>query len=65
MALVAGNLGDGVKILAPSGGNLIGNSDPVSSVDYFNTSTTTNFSLQPVSAWQGIRNNADHRRMSI
>ena len=36
----AGNLGDGVKILAPSGGNLIGNSDPVSSVDYFNTSNS-------------------------
>ncbi len=52
----AGNLGDGVKIVAPSGGNLIGNSDPVSSVDYFNTSNTSNFTVQPVTAWQGIRN---------
>jgi trimeric autotransporter adhesin len=52
----AGNLGDGVKILAPSGGNLIGNSDPVSSVDYFNTLPPHNFSLQTVTAWQGIRN---------
>ena len=52
----AGNLGDGVKILAPSGGNLIGNSDPVSSVDYFNTLRPYNFSLQTVTAWQGIRN---------
>jgi hypothetical protein len=45
----AGNLGDGVRILAPSGGNLIGNSDPVSGVTYFDTS-------QSVTAWQGIRN---------
>jgi parallel beta-helix repeat protein len=54
--LVAANRGDGVKILASSGGNLIGNSDPVSSVGYFNTSNTTDFNLQPVTAWQGIRN---------
>ena len=33
----AGNLGDGVRILAPSGNNLIGNSDPVSSIVYMNT----------------------------
>jgi len=52
----AGNLGDGVKIVALSGGNLIGNSDPVSSVDYFNTSDAINFTVQPVTAWQGIRN---------
>jgi parallel beta-helix repeat protein len=51
-----GNSGDGVKIVGPSGGNLIGNSDPVSSVDYFNTSNPMNFTLQPVTAWQGIRN---------
>jgi parallel beta-helix repeat protein len=55
--LAAGNLGDGVKVLSPSEGNLIGNSDPVSSVDYFNTSSLLNFTLQPVTAWQGIRNN--------
>ena len=53
----SGNTGDGVKIVGPSGANLIGNSNPVSSVDYFNTSNVTNFPFQPVSAWQGIRNN--------
>jgi parallel beta-helix repeat protein len=55
----AANLGDGVRILAPSGGNLIGNSNPVSGVDgvdYFNTSDPLEFSLQTVTAWQGIRN---------
>jgi trimeric autotransporter adhesin len=45
----AGNLGDGVRILAPSGGNLIGNSDPVSEVNYFEAP-------ESVTAWQGIRN---------
>jgi hypothetical protein len=55
--LAAGNLGDGVKILSSSGGNLIGNSNPVSSVAYFNTSNVTHFTQQPVTAWQGIRNN--------
>jgi len=57
--IAAGNLGDGVKILSPSGGNLIGNSDPVSSVfPYLNTSNVTDFTIQPVTAWQGIRNDA-------
>ena len=54
----AGNLGDGVRILAPSGNNLVGNSDPVSSIDYFNTLNTVDF-IHPVTAWQGIRNYAD------
>jgi hypothetical protein len=52
----AGNFGDGVKIVAPSGGNLIGSSDPVSSVDYFNALDPAQFTIQPT-AWQGIRNN--------
>jgi parallel beta-helix repeat protein len=52
----SGNAGDGVKIVSPSGANLIGNSNPVSSVHYSNTSNGTNFPF-PVSAWQGIRNN--------
>jgi trimeric autotransporter adhesin len=53
----AGNLGDGVRILAPSGNNLIGNSDPVASIAYANTLNTSDFTVQPVTAWQGIRNN--------
>jgi parallel beta-helix repeat protein len=55
----SGNAGDGVKIVSPSGANLIGNSNPVSSVHYFNTSNVTNFPFQPVSAWQGIRNDGN------
>ncbi len=51
--IAAGNLGDGVRILAPSGGNLIGNFDPVSTIDYAKASVLT---AEPVSAWQGIRN---------
>jgi hypothetical protein len=54
----SGNAGDGVKIVGPSGANLIGNSSPVSGVQYFNTSNGTNFPF-PVSAWQGIRNNGN------
>ena len=46
---VAGNHGDGVKINASSHGDLIGQ---VSSQKYYDTSQV---SLQPVSAWQGIR----------
>jgi trimeric autotransporter adhesin len=52
----AGNLGDGVRILEPSAGNLIGNSNPVASIAYMDTS---DFDFQPVSAWQGIRNYAE------
>jgi hypothetical protein len=47
-----GNRGDGVRIVAGSRGNLIGHSDPVSSVSYFNADAV---SMQPVSGWQGIR----------
>ena len=49
---VAGNRGDGIRIDASSRNNLIGNSDPVTSVSYYDASGV---SLQPVSAWQGIR----------
>jgi parallel beta-helix repeat protein len=51
----AGNLGDGVMIVPPSGFNLIGNLNPVTGVVYAAASTVT---LQTVSAWQGIRNDA-------
>jgi hypothetical protein len=53
-----GNAGDGVKIVGPSAGNLIGNANAVSSVGYFNTVDNGVFGIQPVTAWQGIRNNS-------
>jgi parallel beta-helix repeat protein len=48
-----GNRGDGVRILSPSGYNLIGSFNPVKNIAYMDTS---DFVIQPVSAWQGIRN---------
>jgi trimeric autotransporter adhesin len=48
-----GNRGDGVSIVPPSGNNLIGSFNPVASIAYMDT---TDFPIQPVSAWQGIRN---------
>lgn len=33
---------------------------PKYKVDYFNTSDTTKFTIQPVSAWQGLRNYGDN-----
>lgn len=48
----AGNRGDGVRIESSSRGNLIGRLDPVTSVTYANADAV---SIQPVSAWQGIR----------
>jgi hypothetical protein len=56
----AGNIGDGVMIIPPSVGNLIGNSDPVSSIAYMDTADINAFTIQPVSAWQGIRNDANN-----
>jgi trimeric autotransporter adhesin len=56
----APNLGDGVTIVAPSGNNLIGNSDPVASIAYTNTANSGDFTVQPVSAWEGIRNDASN-----
>jgi parallel beta-helix repeat protein len=53
---VSANLGDGVAILSTSSANVIGNNNPVSSITYANTSNTANFTIQPVSAWQGLRN---------
>lgn len=50
--LSLGNTLDGVR-LDHADGNLIGHSDPVSSITYNNSN---NVSMQPVSGWQGIRN---------
>jgi trimeric autotransporter adhesin len=54
---VAGNRGDGVRINASSHGDLIGQSDPVSSIDYYPTTNvyTSDDQAMPVSGWQGIR----------
>ena len=53
----AGNRGDGIQINASSHGDLIGQSDPVSSIDYYTTSNvyTSDGQAMPVSGWQGIR----------
>lgn len=53
---LGGNFGDGIRILAGSGSNLIGNFNPVESIDYYDTSDSSAFTVQPVSGWQGIRN---------
>jgi len=49
---IEGNRGDGVAILAGSHDNLIGNDDPVKSIQYF---TPAGMSLQPVKGLQGLR----------
>jgi hypothetical protein len=49
---IAGNRGDGVQINASSHGDLIGNNDPVSSINYYNANSVP---TQPVSGWQGIK----------
>jgi hypothetical protein len=46
-----GNGGDGVRIDASSHGDLIGHTNPVSSVTYYDTNAVS----VPVTAWQGIR----------
>lgn len=48
----AGNAGDGIRITPYSHGDLIGHDNPVSSIDYYDASGV---SMQPVTAWQGIR----------
>jgi trimeric autotransporter adhesin len=48
----AGNRGDGIRINASSRGDLIGNSNPVSSINFYDANSV---SMQPVSGWQGIR----------
>ena len=54
---VAGNRGDGVQINASSHGDLIGQVNPVSSIDYYPTADvyTSDGQAMPVSGWQGIR----------
>jgi parallel beta-helix repeat protein len=52
---IAGNRGDGVQINPSSRDNLIGHSDPVTSTSFYNADAV---GMQPVSAWQGIRNSA-------
>ena len=54
---VAGNRGDGVQINASSHGDLIGQINPVSSIDYYPTTNvyTSSGQAMPVSGWQGIR----------
>ena len=54
---VAGNRGDGVRINRSSHGDLIGQTDPVTSVDYYPTQDvyTSNGTSMQVSGWQGIR----------
>jgi trimeric autotransporter adhesin len=54
---VAGNRGDGVQINASSHGDLIGQDDPVSSIDYYPTTDVymSNGQAMPVSGWQGFR----------
>jgi hypothetical protein len=66
------NNGDGVRINPSSGGNLIGNDDPVTSINYYDS---RHVSVQPVSGWQGIRNgdspnqyyqrHVEHRRPAL
>lgn len=48
----AGNRGDGVRIAHSSSGNRIGTVDPITGIDFYNASGV---SIQPVTAWQGIR----------
>ncbi len=54
---VAGNRGDGVRINATSHGDLIGRTNPVTSVNYYPTQDVyqSDGTAMPVSGWQGIR----------
>ena len=49
------NGGDGVRLEAGATGNLVGHTDPVTSIDYFNTSEITTDTSLPVDEWMGIR----------
>jgi len=49
------NYGDGIKILASSSNNVIGNVNPVSSVNYTNDTDPSQFPFA-ASVWQGLRN---------
>jgi parallel beta-helix repeat protein len=50
------NGGDGVKVLSSSKANLIGGFDPITGFQYFDTTNDSAFTVQPVTAWQGLRN---------
>lgn len=57
---LAPNYGEGVRIVQSSSGNVIGETDPVSSIDYYNTANVTaNATTTPVTAWQGLRNSGN------
>ena len=49
------NGGDGVRLEAGATDNLVGHADPVTSIDYFNTSEITTDTSLPVDEWMGIR----------
>lgn len=49
------NRGDGVRLLPGAQGNLVGRADPVTSIDYFNTTEITADTSLPVESWTGIR----------
>ncbi|MBT6642042.1 MAG: right-handed parallel beta-helix repeat-containing protein [Planctomycetaceae bacterium] len=46
------NTGDGIEVKPGSEGNLIGNDNPVAGVSWYDQ---TGISIQPITAWQGIR----------
>jgi parallel beta-helix repeat protein len=48
-----GNSGDGVEV-RKSSGNVLGNTDAVSSIDFYDANDGSDFT-QPVDGWQGIR----------
>jgi hypothetical protein len=50
-----GNGGDGVKLLPSSAGCVIGSTNIVTSIDYWNATNTNNFP-DTVQGWQGLRN---------
>ncbi|MDD5200327.1 MAG: right-handed parallel beta-helix repeat-containing protein [Terrimicrobiaceae bacterium] len=62
---VNANLGDGVKIAPSSHGNLIGDLNPVTGFKYFDASNAADFTIQPVTAWQGLRNHGSSTRQFL
>ena len=54
---IAGNRGDGVRINATSHGDVIGRTNPVTSVNYYQAQYVyqSDGTAMPVSGWQGIR----------
>lgn len=52
----AGNTGDGIRLLSTASGNIIGRVDPVKNVTFFEADDPAEFPIQPVTAWQGLRN---------